>query len=104
MEDQTLSASPAPSAPVAIVDDVRFDAHRVLTGDHPERPERLLAARDGLQAALGDVARLIVPARPASVPELSRVHSPVYLDQLESRLAHGSGHLDADTYFCPHTR
>jgi acetoin utilization deacetylase AcuC-like enzyme len=101
MEDQTTSAS---HGPVAIVDDVRFDAHRVLTGDHPERPERLLAARDGMLTALGEVPRLIVPVRPASLPELRRVHSPVYLDQLESRLAHGSGQLDPDTYFCPDTR
>jgi acetoin utilization deacetylase AcuC-like enzyme len=101
MQDQTSSAS---HVPVAIVDDERFDSHRVLTGDHPERPERLSAARDGMRSALSDVPRVLVPARPASVPELTRVHSPVYLEQLQARLAHGSGLLDADTYFCPETR
>ncbi|HEX4351791.1 MAG TPA: histone deacetylase [Polyangiales bacterium] len=86
------------------MDDNRFDAHRVLTGDHPERPERLVAARAGLHSAIGDGPRLLVPARAASLAELTRVHAPTYVEQLEAQLARGSGTLDADTYYCPGTR
>jgi len=92
------------SQPLAIVDDARFDAHQELSGRHPECPERLVAARDGLAAAFGHGERLIVPAREASVHELARVHAGSYVRHLQARLAEGHGHLDADTYFCAGTR
>jgi acetoin utilization deacetylase AcuC-like enzyme len=92
------------SQPFAIVDDPRFDAHRDASGRHPECPERLVAARDGLEAALGDTPRLIVPAREASADELARVHTSGYLQRLKAQLAAGRGHLDPDTYFCAGTR
>jgi acetoin utilization deacetylase AcuC-like enzyme len=90
--------------PFAIVDDPRFDAHRDQSGRHPECPERLVAARDGLDSAFGAAPRLIVAAREASASELQRVHESSYLQRLQTRLADGRGLLDPDTYFCSDTR
>lgn len=91
-------------SPIAIVDDPRFDAHHDGSGHHPECPDRLLAARDGLRAALSDAATSSVSAREARDEELSRVHSPLYVERLLARLGRGYGNLDPDTYFSPGTR
>ena len=91
-------------SPIAIVDDPRFDAHHDGSGHHPECPERLVAAREGLRAALGDAATSSVETREAKQEELCRVHSPHYLERLLARLSRGYGTLDPDTYFCPATR
>src|SRR5262245_12953146 len=92
------------SAPVAIVDDARFDAHHDGSGHHPECPERLEAAREGLRAALGEPSMRSVSAREATLDELCRVHSPQYIERLLTRLGRGYGNLDPDTYFSPGTR
>jgi acetoin utilization deacetylase AcuC-like enzyme len=85
-----------------LVDDALFDAH-VLGGPehpayHPERPERLLAARAAVTAADVDWRRCA--PRSASLDELARVHSPRYLESLD-KLRGTSGYLDADTYVAP---
>jgi acetoin utilization deacetylase AcuC-like enzyme len=91
------------AAPIAIVDDERFDEHRERSGNHPESPERLIAAREGLNSVLPRDRRHTVGARPASFEELTRVHEAGYLRELHEQLAAGSGQLDADTYFSPGT-
>jgi len=91
-------------APIAIVDDARFDAHEDQSGTHPECPERLSAARQGLYSRLTQEARLPVLAREATIAELQWVHRPEYVSRLVTRLADGHGNLDADTYFSPGTR
>jgi acetoin utilization deacetylase AcuC-like enzyme len=94
----------APSAsrprPLLVVDDALFDEHR-SRGYHPERPERLEAARRAVSqlAAEGVPVRRIDP-RDATDDELARAHEPSYL----STLAATSGSyaaLDADTYLAP---
>lgn len=92
------------SAPIAIVDDPRFDAHEDPGGGHPECPERLAAARQGLFSAVAPGLRCQVHTRPAELAELSRVHLANYVTSLDSRLSRGSGSLDPDTYFCPGSR
>ena len=99
-------ASPPMSAPTTapfstlhVVDDDRFDAHR-SRGAHPERPERLAAARAGLAGALPDARRVAVAVEDASDEALERVHGAGYVRRLRSALGEW-GHLDADTYFCP---
>jgi acetoin utilization deacetylase AcuC-like enzyme len=89
---------------IAIVDDSRFDLHR-SDEPHPERPERLLAARSGLAKAMTEAERLDVAARPILDEEAARVHSPEYLAALRRifRAGSGWGYVDADTYFCPDT-
>jgi acetoin utilization deacetylase AcuC-like enzyme len=84
---------------LAVVDDPSFDEHRPPAA-HPERPERLAAARRAV-AALGGKAGIIdVPARSATDDELARVHTPAYIEHL-GRLAGKSGYLDEDTYLAP---
>jgi acetoin utilization deacetylase AcuC-like enzyme len=97
-------ASSALPDPVAIVDDPRFDAHHDGSGHHPECPERLDAAREGLNLGLGEAARNAVTAREITTDELARVHSLAYVERLQARLCNGFGHLDPDTYFSPGTR
>jgi acetoin utilization deacetylase AcuC-like enzyme len=89
---------------IAIVDDERFDAHEERGGGHPECPERLAAARQGLYAALPAEARVTLPAREATDAELRRVHSDDCIRYVRARLSEGYGHLDADTYFAPGSR
>lgn len=89
--------------PIAIVDDERFDAHRQQQGQHPECPERLIAAREGLYAGLGDCPRVHIPTRLAEPSELQRVHSASYLRALQTQLRAGAGLLNPDTFFCSGT-
>jgi acetoin utilization deacetylase AcuC-like enzyme len=77
-----------------LVDDTRFDAH-TPPGHHPERPERLVAARAGVRGASARFER--VESRPATDDELARVHSPRFIEAL-SGLRGESGYLDPDTY------
>ena len=88
--------------PIAVVDDHRFDRHRSAE-QHPERPERLIAARAGVKRALPRAEQVNIPVRAVSEDEARRVHSPDYLADLQRVLRIGWGHIDADTYFCPAT-
>jgi acetoin utilization deacetylase AcuC-like enzyme len=87
-----------------LVDDAAFDAHALRPeageGYHPERPERLVAARAAVEGRSSAVAWRPVEAREATDEELSRVHDPLYLAALDP-LRGKSGFLDADTYFGP---
>jgi acetoin utilization deacetylase AcuC-like enzyme len=85
------------SRAVLLVDDPRFDRHAPL-GHHPERPERLIAARAGLAASGATFER--VPPRPATDEELARVHEPRFIEALAD-LRGRSGYIDADTYVSP---
>jgi len=84
-------------AALGVVDDPSFDLHHSV-GYHPERPERLVAARAALKSAA--VETRSVQVRPATREQLGRVHGPGYLERL-SFLAGKEGQLDADTYFAP---
>jgi acetoin utilization deacetylase AcuC-like enzyme len=90
------------SRTILIADDPRFDQHR-SAGPHPERPERLAAARAGLNAALGAEAQRRLTLRRASEEAIERVHEPGYAASLTEALDRGWGNLDPDTYFCPET-
>ena len=82
---------------LAIADDPLFSEHRAPT-DHPERPERLVAAREGVKAANLTGDKTTLEPRDATDDELGRVHSPAYLEAL-GRSAGKSGYFDPDTYF-----
>jgi acetoin utilization deacetylase AcuC-like enzyme len=88
---------------LAIVDDRRFDAHRA-DGAHPERPERLEAARAGLHRVVARERLITIDTRAARPDELASIHGEAYLRELDAALAAGRGHLDEDTYFAPATR
>lgn len=105
---EAVPSSAAPNGPitstgrgaVAIADDPVFDSHRAA-GGHPERPERLAAARAGLaRATLGGRPRARLDPRDATDAELERVHAPGHVARI-GRLAGGAGQLDGDTYFAP---
>ncbi len=77
-----------------LVDDVMFDRHEPL-GYHPERPERLAAARAAVIAAKARFRR--VEPRDASEEALQRVHEPRFVEALDE-LRGKRGMLDPDTY------
>ena len=87
---------------LSYVTDDLFGSHRA-EGSHPERPERARAVHEALEdtGVLENGHRIDV--RPATREELARVHTPRYLDSLETDVAGKTGYLDADTYFCPAT-
>jgi acetoin utilization deacetylase AcuC-like enzyme len=80
-----------------LVDDPRFERH-VPLGHHPERPERLTAARAAV--AQSGVAFERVTPRPATDAELAKVHDPAFIEAL-SKLRGRSAYLDPDTYVSP---
>jgi acetoin utilization deacetylase AcuC-like enzyme len=88
---------------VLVADDALFLAH-VAPPEHPERGERLLAVRAGLERALGSLgpgfAFAPLSANDATEEQLARAHHPAYVEQL-GHLAGRSGYLDADTYVSP---
>src|SRR5580692_5172240 len=94
-------ATPSPTLlpTLLLVDDLRFDAHALGGGGyHPERKERLTAARGAIAKA--DVAWEQVAAREASDAELTRVHTPEFVAALDG-LRGEEGLLDPDTYIAP---
>ena len=84
-----------------VLDDI-FAQHRAPSG-HPERPERVTAIAQALDAAGIRTRAAQVPIRVASDAELARVHASGYLDELAKTLPGHAGWLDADTFFSPNT-
>jgi acetoin utilization deacetylase AcuC-like enzyme len=86
-----------------LLDDPSFDAH-AARGYHPERPERLSAARRGVARAEACAERPLsavpVPARDATDDELARAHDAAYVEAL-ARLEGRYAALDADTFVAP---
>lgn len=65
---------------------------------HPENRARLEQTMALLESS-GMLARLTpIPVRPATRTELTRVHRPSYIDQVQAISARGGGYLDPDTY------
>ena len=74
----------------------RYLDHHAGDG-HPERPDRLAAARAGAaRARLGDELVELVP-RPARLDEIQRVHAPDHVDRVARASADGIDWLDGDT-------
>jgi acetoin utilization deacetylase AcuC-like enzyme len=98
MQSHAPPASPLAKR-LALIDDPVFGLHGCPSG-HPERPERLDAARAGTARADSGLQQCELSARPAEEDELVRVHDAAYIDNL-GHLAGKSGYLDADTFFGP---
>jgi acetoin utilization deacetylase AcuC-like enzyme len=91
-------AAPPPARPaILVVDDRRFEGH-VPPGHHPERPERLHAARQAVASAAVSTQAII--ARGATDDELARVHDASFIEAL-GKLRYRRGYLDPDTYVSP---
>jgi acetoin utilization deacetylase AcuC-like enzyme len=82
-----------------LVFDERFLLHRAPY-DHPEHPGRLRAIRAGLER--DGVMNLCdrVAARPATDEELTAVHTPDYVRQIDATAESEFTQLDPDTYAC----
>jgi len=80
-----------------IVDDPRFERH-ISPPSHPERPQRLAAARRAVASSAANFTP--VAARPASDEELARVHDPLFLERLD-KLRGKSAYIDPDTFVSP---
>jgi len=85
------------SQTLALIDDPVFLEHHAPAG-HPERAERLHAARAAIAGADMDLRRLDLATRSATMDELARVHSEPYLRRL-GQLAGHSGSFDDDTFY-----
>ncbi len=88
---RTLAAS-------LLVDDPRFDAH-APPAYHPERPERLVAARAAVRKL--PLAWTEVLAREATDDEIGRVHDARYVEALGKLRGQPASHIDPDTYVAP---
>jgi acetoin utilization deacetylase AcuC-like enzyme len=84
---------------IALVDDPLFAEHRAQE-PHPERPERLQAARAAVAQAKLSSTRLDLEPRDATDDELGRVHGGSYLEAL-GHASGRQGYFDADTFYGP---
>jgi len=80
-----------------LLSDPRFFRHR-SNGYHPERPERLEAARAAVERS--ELSFAPVAPRAATDEELLRVHDPRFVEWLRT-LDGEHGYIDADTYVGP---
>ncbi len=73
---------------------------KLLTGQHPERPERLEAITARLERA-GFVAACQRPKwEPATVEQVALVHDRPYIDEVRDFATRGGGRIEADTMMC----
>jgi acetoin utilization deacetylase AcuC-like enzyme len=79
----------------AVIEDPRYREHRAPPG-HPERPERLAAVGEALDAVRP--ALLSLPAREASDEEILRVHERALLARVAAAAAAAPTRLDPDTF------
>jgi acetoin utilization deacetylase AcuC-like enzyme len=80
-----------------LLSDPRFFRHR-SNGYHPERPERLEAARAAIERS--ELSFQPIEPRPATDEQLERVHDPRFVKWLRT-LSGEQGFIDADTYVGP---
>ena len=66
---------------------------------HPERPERLPAAIEGVRESNAAIVEL--EALPVEEALLAAVHPSAYVEAIKRFCEAGGGNLDADTYACP---
>lgn len=66
---------------------------------HPERPDRLAAAVNGVRGSVATVVEREPP--PVDLTLLHRIHDPSYVEAVREFCAAGGGHLDYDTVASP---
>jgi acetoin utilization deacetylase AcuC-like enzyme len=95
------SSTAATMTDALLLSDPRFFEHR-SSGYHPERPERLEAARAAIERARTNHGLSFAPVapRPVTDEELGRVHEAKFVDWLRA-LRGEEGYIDADTYVGP---
>ncbi|MDO8520297.1 MAG: histone deacetylase [Deltaproteobacteria bacterium] len=78
-----------------IIFDSRYLEHKTGAG-HPERPERLLAIKEVLDA---DSGLIRLDLRPATKEELGRVHTAEHIAAVDQTRGKDEGYFDLDTPF-----
>jgi acetoin utilization deacetylase AcuC-like enzyme len=103
----SFMSPPTPTAPTALIADDDVFLEHVAPPDHPERGERLIAVRAGLEHAATAFAAeghereyTMLPVSDASDDQLARVHTAEHIERL-GHLAGSAGYLDSDTYLSP---
>jgi acetoin utilization deacetylase AcuC-like enzyme len=86
-----------PTSRTALVRDARFLGHR-CAGDHHESHERLVQVYAHLEREASFLPLVDIAPRPASREELSLVHAPDHIRQIEATAGGGDTLLTADTY------
>jgi len=91
-------AGSADALRIEVVEDARYQSHAGPDG-HPERPERLIAVGEALNAFRDQVD--IVTPREADPVEIERAHTSHMFDALATTRELPPGQIDADTYHSP---
>ena len=86
------------SAPGYVYDPVYLEHD---TGNRPENARRLEAVISGLDWNFIRQQLVAIPARPATLDELSTVHRPEYISRVEAFCRQGGGSWDTDTVMSP---
>ena len=93
-----IDPTPYPGAmPVLYATHERFLDHDTGTG-HPERPARLGAVEEGIDAAGLREALVPVAPVPAEAADIARIHPGAYTRALAEFCHGGGGYLDGDTH------
>lgn len=92
--DKNQPAAPTP-APGYVYDPVYLEHD---TGDHPESSRRLEAIISGLDMKFIRQQLKLIPARPATLDELTTVHQAEYISRIEAFCRQGGGVWDGDTF------
>jgi len=82
---------------LGILQDRLYEGHD--TGTHPERSERLVAIREGLELLSLDNVRTLSPVR-ADESSVALVHDPDYIEWVRDQVDGGAERLDLDTSVC----
>ena len=90
---------------LGILNGQQYLEHRCGTFDHPDRPERLLAAVRAIKSTGLWQRAVHVEPRPATPEELQLAHHEKYVQDVLRILDQGDfGNLDMDTFFSPGSR
>ncbi len=80
---------------VAVVEDPRYREHQGPPG-HPERPDRLTAVAEAVEARAGEIVRRT--PRAAEPEEILRVHAREHVTHVAAAAGRGPARLDPDTF------
>lgn len=94
------SAITSPSPSTGLVQDERFEQHHTGSG-HPERPQRLVAIREALEAKGLTAQCTSIPATSVDMQFVRTIHTDAYLERLENACKSGRPYIDVpDSGIC----
>ncbi len=90
-----------PPAPGYVYDPVYLEHDTSNDPENPETARRLEVVISGLDMKFIRQQLKLIPARPATIEELSMVHQADYIKRVEAFCQNGGGFWDVDTYLSP---